>query len=65
MALYASVFLVVYVVGLPLVILRTLFGYRKILHGRKTAPDGLRLGFLLDDYRLVIPCILWDGIEML
>jgi hypothetical protein len=65
MALYSSVFLVIYVAGLPLVVLSTLFGYRKILHGRKTAPDGLRLGFLLDDYRLITPCILWDGIEML
>ena len=61
MAAYASFFLVVYVAGMPLLMLRTLFGYRHLLAGRKEAPDGLFLGFLLNDYKLAMPCLLWDG----
>jgi multisubunit Na+/H+ antiporter MnhG subunit len=61
MAAYASIYLVVYVAGMPLLMLKTVFGYRHLLAGRKDAPDGLFLGFLLNDYKLTMPCLLWDG----
>jgi hypothetical protein len=43
---------VVYVVGLPAFLISTLIGYRHQLAGRKTAPQGLLLGFLVDDYKV-------------
>jgi hypothetical protein len=74
MAMYASVYLVAYVVGLPIFIFCTLWSYRgKIAaaaeaHGLdrlcKQAPPGLLRGFLLDDYRLKLPCYLWEAEEI-
>ena len=60
MAVYASVFLVTYVVGFPVFVGATLWSYRHRLRAQtqgpgqvcKLAPPGLLLGFLLDDYVL-------------
>jgi hypothetical protein len=75
MAAYASVYLLVYVIGLPVFIFCTLWSYRtKIVAaaeaqgpGRvcKLCPPGLLLGFLLDDYRLELPCYLWESEEII
>jgi hypothetical protein len=62
---YASVFVAVYVIGFPIVVLRTLFGYGKHVKSRKIAPSGLLFGFLLDDYKLIMPLLMWEGFEML
>jgi hypothetical protein len=70
MAAYSSVFLVVYVAGFPIFVGVTLWSYRKALRapgsGRvcKIKPSGLMLGFLLDDYKLKLPCYLWEAEEM-
>ena len=47
MAVYASFFLVIYVVGLPVFILCTLWRYSKLLKHTRKVPDSLLLGFLL------------------
>ena len=62
---YASIFVAIYVVLLPVAVLGTLYRYRKQAVGRKVAPEGLLFAFLLDDYRLIMPCLMWDGLEML
>ena len=62
---YAAVFVIVYVVLLPVLVLGTLYRYRKLVEGRKVAPDNLLCSFLLDDYRLVMPCMMWDGFEII
>jgi hypothetical protein len=67
MAVYASVFLVGYVVGFPVFIGLTLWSYRHQLRAQsqgpgrvcKLAPTGLLLGFLLDDYQLRLPSYMW------
>jgi hypothetical protein len=64
MALYASVYVVLYVLGLPCYLLATLWSYRKQLDTdgggeAKLVPTGLLLGFLLEDYRLTVPCLMW------
>eukprot|EP00935_MAST-01C_sp_MAST-1C-sp1_P002222 g2222.t1 len=72
MAVYASVFLVTYVVGFPLFVGARLWWYRHELRARaqgpdqvcKLAPKGLLLGFLLDDYVLRLPCYMWETVEM-
>eukprot|EP00935_MAST-01C_sp_MAST-1C-sp1_P000111 g111.t1 len=72
MAVYASVFLVAYVVGFPLFIGAKLWSYRHALQKQvqgpgqvcKLAPPGLLLGFLLDDYVLRSPCFMWETVEM-
>jgi len=64
LACYASFFLVTYVAGLPVYIFHTLFRYSKRLGGRKSVPRKWLLGFLLDDYKLLFPCLFWDGAEM-
>ena len=64
MAVYASFFLVIYVIGLPAFILSTLWRYSRKLEGRKQAPDSWLLGFLLDDYKLVLPAMLWEFVEI-
>ena len=73
MAAYASVFLIAYVVGFPAFVTSRLWSYRHELqaqaHGAgqvcKLAPKGLLLGFLLDDYRLKLPCYMWEAEEMI
>jgi hypothetical protein len=72
MAAYASFFLVFYVIGFPLYIGRKLWSYRDEISALaegpgqvcKVAPPGLLLGFLLDDYRLSLPCYMWESEEM-
>ena len=64
-AAYAAVFVVFYVALLPVAVLATLYRYRGRAAGRRVAPQGLVLGFLLDDYKLTMPCLMWDGFEML
>eukprot|EP00935_MAST-01C_sp_MAST-1C-sp1_P002767 g2767.t1 len=71
-AMYASVFLVVYVAGFPLVIGATLLSYHRALQKQvqgpgqvsKLVPPGLLLGFLLDDYVLRLPCYMWETEEI-
>ena len=58
-------FVVCYVALLPVAVLATLYQYRGRAAGRRVAPQGLVLGFLLDDYKLTMPCLMWDGFEML
>jgi hypothetical protein len=73
MAVYSSIFLAIYVIGFPLYVGARLWSYRHQLlaqaHGPgqvcKIAPAGLLLGFLLDDYKLQLPCYIWEIEEML
>eukprot|EP00935_MAST-01C_sp_MAST-1C-sp1_P000342 g342.t1 len=72
MAVYASAFLVTYVVGLPVFVAAKLWSYRHALREQvqgpgqvcKLAPKSLLLGFLLDDYVLKMPCYMWETEEM-
>lgn len=61
-AYYASGWLVIYVIGLPLVVLCILFRYHRRLQGNRVIPATFRFAFLLDDYKLSSPALLWDGI---
>ena len=62
MAIYASVFLVCYVVALPVFVVATLIRYGYLRQrGQLLAGDMLLLGFLLDDYQPSMPAMLWDG----
>ena len=66
-AAYASVLLVVYVIGFPMFVAATLWSYRHRLraeahgpgHVCKLVPPGMLLGFLLDDYKLTLPAYMW------
>jgi hypothetical protein len=64
-AAYASGFIAFYVIGFPLLILKKLWGYKHRIQNVKIAPPGLLLGFLLDDYKLMAPCYMWEAEEML
>jgi hypothetical protein len=67
MAVYSGIFLVIYVVGFPLLVGARLWSYRHQLRAQaqgpgyvcKIPPAGLLLGFLLDDYQLRVPCYMW------
>jgi hypothetical protein len=67
MAAYSGVFLAIYVVGFPLLVGAKLWSYRHQLREQgqgpgqvcKVPPAGLLLGFLLDDYKLQLPCYMW------
>ena len=71
-AAYSLTFLVFYVICFPLFIGSTLWSYRRQLAAQiqgpfqvcKLAPEGLMLGFLLDDYKLQLPCFMWESEEM-
>ena len=56
MAIYASFFLVIYVLGLPVFILLHLLRYSKTLKGQQQASDSLLLGFLIGK---ISPCAMW------
>jgi hypothetical protein len=65
-AAYASVFITIYVVGFPFFVVKTLWSYRSQLRDRKIPPEGLLLGFLMDDYKLAtFPCYMWEAEEMI
>jgi hypothetical protein len=57
---YASLFLIMYVAAFPLLVLRTLYQYGQ--KQKRHQNTGLLLGFLLGDYRPILPCLMWDGI---
>ena len=67
MAVYAGIFLAIYVVGFPVLVGTKLWSYRHQLRAEaqgpgqvcKIPPSGLLLGFLLDDYKLQLPCYMW------
>ena len=61
-ALYASIFLAVYVIALPVVVLVKLSRYSQRYRRGDVGIDGLVLGFLLDDYAPTMPAMLWDGV---
>ena len=71
-AAYSLSFLVFYVICFPLFIGSTLWSYRRQLAAQmqgpyqvcKLAPEGLMLGFLLDHYKLQLPCFMWESEEM-
>jgi hypothetical protein len=65
MAAYASFFLVTYVAGMPIFILFILLRYRKHLMGREEPPKAWLFRFLLDDYKLTSPAILWEFVEII
>lgn len=56
---YASIFVMFYVALLPGMVLSILFRYRKLVRDRKVAPANLSCSFLLEDYKLVFPCVMW------
>jgi hypothetical protein len=74
MAFYATLWLIFYVAGLPAFVLFTLLRYSKEIYRREMAQstgkgEGLesldtwlsqqRLAHLLDDYKTLMPCLLW------
>ena len=67
MAAYSGIFLAVYVAGFPILVGAKLWSYRHLLQAQaqgpgqvcKVPPTGLLLGFLLDDYKLQLPCYMW------
>jgi hypothetical protein len=67
MAAYSGIFLAIYVIGFPLLMGTKLWSYRHQLQAQaqgpgqvcKIPPAGLLLGFLLDDYKLQLPCYMW------
>jgi hypothetical protein len=62
LAIYASVWVAIYVIGFPVFVLRTLWSYR---HHQTSIPSSdLMLGFLMQDYRSEMPALLWEGVEM-
>jgi hypothetical protein len=64
LATYASLWVGCFVVALPAFLFRKLWTYRfKLKRGHKQVGD-LRYGFLLDDYKLNLPCMLWESAEM-
>jgi hypothetical protein len=64
LATYSSLCVVGFVVALPAFLFRKLWAYRfKLKRGDKLVEE-LRYGFLLDDYKLDLPCILWVLIYM-
>ena len=58
-AAYSGVWVACYVVAFPAYILWVLFSYR---HNPSNGSHAL--GFLMDDFKLVAPALLWEGIEM-
>ena len=57
MAGYASVFILIYVVAFPIFILWKLRQYGQ--HKHNTDSRGFVFGFLLADYKPMMPCLMW------
>eukprot|EP00935_MAST-01C_sp_MAST-1C-sp1_P000323 g323.t1 len=62
---YAALWLIGYVVVFPLVLFWKLWTYKvKLLAGTKQLHE-LRYGFLIEDYKPYLPCLMWEWIEMM
>jgi hypothetical protein len=67
MAVYAGVWLAIYVVAFPFFILLKLWSYRGSSPAARNTPksdEKLDMRFLLSDYKPFAPALLWEGIEM-
>jgi hypothetical protein len=63
MTTYAGVWIVAYVAAFPLLVFYKLWSYRS----SPTVEDSkerIDLRFLLHDYKLIVPMLLWEGIEI-
>jgi hypothetical protein len=59
-AAYSSVWVACYVIGFPACVLWKLGTYRQ-----NPGQDGQMLGFLMDDFKLAMPMLCWEGVEMI
>jgi hypothetical protein len=66
MTTYAGVWIVAYVAAFPLLVFYKLWSYRSspTVERVEDSKDRIDLRFLLNDYKLIVPMLLWEGIEI-
>eukprot|EP00935_MAST-01C_sp_MAST-1C-sp1_P001911 g1911.t1 len=65
MSAYAGIWTLGYVIAFPMLVFWKLLSYNRKLRDRTKDVSQLNYGFLLEDYKHHMPCIVHEGIEML